>query len=139
MSLTTIQQTVESLFSSWTSTPISWSNVEPRDHSDPEAPFLYDGSVPYISVEVLADLTEAITVPVRCKRYHGDIMVDVHVPVGTGSRAAMALFDSLNTLLQYKTLENNIRVKNFNMVGGAYHLRQGWRTYSAHWPLEAEF
>ena len=47
--------------------------------------------------------------------------------------------DTLNNLLEYKTLANGIRTKNSVNVGDSYKLRKGWVVYSTLWFLEAEF
>jgi len=136
----TIKQTVEARFSSgWSATEIAWENVEPRDHSKADAPFLYDGSDPYISVEISAESTDAVFLGENCRRYYGHVGVDIHIPENTGSRVKSQLTDALNTLLQYKELANGVRLKEYTNVGGGYELRKGWVTYSALWPLEAEF
>jgi hypothetical protein len=129
----------EYISANWSSTKIAWENVEPRDFTDPAAPFLYDSTDPYIFVSVSVDTSRQIEMPNVCKRYYGQVMIDVHVPEGKGSRVAKSLLGSLNDLLEDTTLSNNIRIQDFNRIGNEYQLRQGWATYAAVWPIEAEF
>jgi len=134
----TIKQTIEEFIEAgWTDTPIAWENIEPRSPAD--ASLLYEGTVPYIYVQVQVSEVVAISVPLNCKRYFGEVLVDIHIPEGTGSRQAAIYTDTLNALLQYKVLDYNIRLKQFIRVGGPYQLREGWSVYSSQWPLEAEF
>ena len=118
----------EYLAANWTTTPISWPNVEGRDYSVAGHPLLPVGTADYVALRTHGAGSRTVTVDGRCIRYSSQLFIAVCVKEGTGVRAARGHLDGLVALLENATLSGTAgQIRMSNVTGPAdYMAPNGW-------------
>lgn len=128
------------LASLWTTTPIAWRNVDPRNYADPSQPLLPDGDSDYISVSVDIFSSTTLTVPGNCIRYAGQVALGICVPERTGTRTAKTYLSQLCALLENQRLRTDAGSVAVSTLAnqGSYISENGWYVLEAAFPLYFE-
>jgi hypothetical protein len=118
----------EYLTANWSTTPIVWPNLEPRDYSAVGQPLLPRGTTDYVALRSHGTGSQTITVTGSCVRYMGQLFVAVCVKEGTGVRTAKGYVDSLVDLLENQTLTNADGDVRMGTISGPteYPSENGW-------------
>ena len=118
----------EYLSDHWTTTPIVWPNLEPREFTAIGQPLLPRGNKDYVALRSHGTGSQTITVTGSCVRYSGQLFVSACVKEGTGVRLAKGYVDELVEMLENKTLKNaDGAVRMGNITGpAAYPAPNGW-------------
>jgi hypothetical protein len=128
------------LSQNWTSTPLAWRNVDPRNFSDPSQPLLPDGTTDYLSVRVDVFSGETLTVPGHCIRYVGQLSVGICVRERTGTRQAKTYLADLSDLLENRRIvsaDGSLMVSPLSNQGD-YFTENGWYVLEAAFPIHFE-
>lgn len=118
----------EHLAANWTTTPISWPNIEGRNYSAVGQPLLPAGTADYIALRSHGAGSRTVTVDGSCIRYSSQLFVAVCVKEGTGVRTAKGNVDTLVALLENATLRGNSGSVRMNNITGPteYSAPNGW-------------
>lgn len=118
----------EYLAANWTTTPISWPNIEGRNYSAAGHPLLPAGDDDYIALRTHGAGSRTVTVNGSCIRYASQLFVAVCVKEGTGVRGARGHLDSLVNLLENKTLSGISGTVRMGTITGPvdYTAPNGW-------------
>lgn len=97
---------IETTFStSWALCPVVFENLPVRNYGEFGQPFLWDGTDPFIQLEISHGSSRAVTVPIGCVRRYGFLIVSILIPRDTGSRRVDDIIGALSALLQFKTFD----------------------------------
>lgn len=109
---------IETLFQDqWSTTPVVFENTPSQNFSLAGQPSLFDGSAPFIKLEISAGYSRPITIPVGCVRRYASLTIDIYVPKDTGSRQVDDIVSDLVILLQHKEYPDTsglLRFKDLN-------------------------
>ncbi len=124
----------------WTTTPLAWRNIEARDYADASLPLLPDGEADYVSVQVDIFGGETITVPGKCIRYAGQLVLGVCVQESTGTRQAKAYQSDLQGLVESTTVQSSAGTVRLSPLSNSvdYFTPNGWYVLEAVFPFHFE-
>lgn len=111
---------IETRFSDqWDFCPVVYENTPARDWNDIGQPSLFDGSEPFILLEISPGYSRAITVPVSCVRRSAAVLCTIMIPRDVGSRRVDDIISGLSELLQYQTVTDptgDLRFKELSSI-----------------------
>lgn len=108
---------IETAFSSrWTLCPVVYENLPTRNLDELTQPQLFDGSDPFIVLEISPGFSRPITVPLDCVRRYGSLIVTVLTPTDTGSRRVDDIIGGLSSLFQYQDFPDSSGTLRFNSL-----------------------
>lgn len=111
---------IETRFSDqWDFCPVVYENTPARDWNDIGQPSLFDGSEPFLLLEISPGYSRAVTVPVGCVRRSASVLCSIMIPRDVGSRRVDDIISELSDLLQYRTLTDatgDLRFKDLSTV-----------------------